>query len=597
MAAGRLIFRFGSFSFDPQSGGLDDGRGRCTLRPQAGRVLRVLLERPGEVVTHDDFRRALWGDGTHLDYDQALSNAMWELRRALADDARAPTYIEVLPRRGHRFLLAVTSSTEPAQGPEQSVQGLHVAPPPGAAAWPGGPAVRVAVPPFQDLTSGAPHDGEVAGLDDEIIAALARRPWIGVVSHGSSARASHSRRSLRDVAQQLEAAFIVEGTVRREGRVARVNAELVRFPADVIVWARGYERPADDGPATRQLGRRIARDIEVALEHLRLPAPRSPVPLDPELQRRYVRARVCLDRRGPADVLAGLTLCRECVDQDPSFACAWSALGYAHVLGARVGLAARRLAVPRAVDAAERALALDERLCEAHAVLALSNVLGRFDWAGAERRFARALDLQQTCPVARAWHGWLLSWCGRHDEAVAEIREAARLNPLSNTIAGDEVRILLQARRHADALDAAHEARRLAPEDPYLAACEAAVLLQVGRTAEAIVLFEAGGQRPAHQAVTAALGYAYAVAGRRDDAEAMLRELDARAGTEHIWTGIRSWPLIGLGRYDEAVACLERALEEGDLWGEQLRVDPQFDRLRGHPRFEALADAVGFPRG
>jgi TolB-like protein/tetratricopeptide (TPR) repeat protein len=596
MAPGRLVYTFGPFAFDPQSGDLDDGRQHQTLRPQAARVLSVLVQRPGEVVTHDDFRRAAWDEGTHVDFDQALANALWEIRQVLGDDARAPAYVEVLPRRGHRFLAPVTASNESSGAARHDTEPPHAGPRRSAASPAAhrhtDPHPRVAVLPFD---ADDDHGALARGLADEVLVTLARTASVGVVSRTSSRHAARGR-TLREVARHIDADFLLEGSLAAAGGRVRVAVGLVAFPDDTVVWAREYDRERTvPGAGVGDLGRRIARDVEVALSSAPAPGASVEDAADPELRRRYLRARVYVDRRVTRDVLTGVTLYRECVEQDALFAPAWSGLGYAHALAAWVGLSPRAVAVPKAVEAAERALALDARLCEAHVVLALAAVFGRRAWAEAEDEFARASTLRPDCPLSRVWCAWLRSWCGRHDEAVALAREAARLNPLSDTLAADLVRILFYARRDDEAIATAREARRLAPDDTYLAWSEALPLVTTGRLAGAIAQLEACRRENPHPAIASVLGLACGLAGDAARAEALLRDLDEQRRGEHVWTAAASLPLIGLGRLDEATACLERAWHEGDLWAEQLRVDPLLDPLRGRPRFEALVDEVGFP--
>ena len=588
MPVGRSVFRFGPFQFDPQSGDLADGQRRRTLRPRTSQVLAVLLRHPGELITHDEFRRALWDEDTHVDYEQALANAMWELRQALGDDAHTPRYVEVLPRRGHRFLVPVTSaavSLPPLSAASSS-----------AVSREGGARDRVAVIPFQDLSGTPAHAALGASLADEMISTLACLGSVCVVSRTSGARAGGAQRPLRDIARELDAAFVVEGTMTVDGQHVHVNAQLVRFPADTVMWARGYERErATPSSLPQQLGRRIARDVAVALANVQRADSASDAPFDAEMRRLYLRARVCMDHRSAGEMHTGLALFREYADRAPDDAHAWSGLAYAHVLAAWVGLAPRPILVSRAVEAARRALRLDPALEEAHAVVGLASAIGRFAWAEAEAHFARAFALEPDCIVAHEWRAWLRSWCGRHDDAVAHIREASRLDPLSDCTVGDLVRILLQARRFDEALETAAVARRVAPEQPYLSWCEAVALL-AARRSDALAALEACRRLNPHQAVLGALGYAYGLAGRRDRAETILAELTARTRTEHVWTGMLSWPNIGLGRLDEAIACLERGWDERDLWAEQLLVDPLLDPLRGRPRFEALVQKVGFPQ-
>lgn len=244
-AAERL--RFGVFEFDPGSGELFRGSARVSLRPQPSRVLALLASRPSEVVSHEELRRAIWGDGVHVDFEQALENALWEIRRALGDAPHASRYVETVAKRGYRFVAPVTV-LEPA--PVRLEEGAR----------------SIAVLPLVSL-SGVPEHSVLAGeLTDELITCLAREPLLRVVSRTTVLRYRELAGDVAEIARQLGVSLLLEGTVVVAGTRARVNVQLIDARADRHLWADSFERPWRDRLGLEQrVAARVVAGVRGAL--------------------------------------------------------------------------------------------------------------------------------------------------------------------------------------------------------------------------------------------------------------------------------------------------------------------------------------------
>lgn len=244
-AAERL--RFGAFEFDLGTGELFRGSLRVHLRPQPSRVLALLAARPSEVVSHDELRRAIWGEAVHVDYDQALENALWEIRRALGDDPRASRYVETVAKRGYRFVAPVTAVDPPLPRPEE------------------GPR-SIAVLPLVSL-SGVPEHSVLADeLTDELITCLAREPLLRVVSRTTVLRYRELVGDVAEMARQLGVSLLLEGTVVVAGTRARINVQLIDARADRHLWAESFERPWRDRLGLEQrVATRVVAGVRGAL--------------------------------------------------------------------------------------------------------------------------------------------------------------------------------------------------------------------------------------------------------------------------------------------------------------------------------------------
>lgn len=251
MAHGRLVVRFGPCEFDHETGDLSRPDAGARLRPQAAKVLAILIDRAPHVVSKEEIRRAVWGDAVHVDFDQAIDNALWQIRDALGEDPHAPQYIETLPRRGYRFLPSVTTAV------------VSRALEPGEAA---APPHAIAVLPFESM-SPEPRCAYFAdAMTDELVTNLARTCGYRVPSRTSVIRYKPTLWSLRMIAEHLHVDHVVEGSVLCDGDNVRVNVQLLDARADVHVWSASYERDLRDELALqRELSARIVESVCEAL--------------------------------------------------------------------------------------------------------------------------------------------------------------------------------------------------------------------------------------------------------------------------------------------------------------------------------------------
>jgi tetratricopeptide (TPR) repeat protein len=241
--------------------------------------------------------------------------------------------------------------------------------------------------------------------------------------------------------------------------------------------------------------------------------------------------------------------------------------------------------------AANRAVELDTTLAEAYAALGWMRGLHEWDWAGAEEAFRRAMRLNPSYATAHQWYALMIAGLGRVDEALAELRLAQQLDPLSQAIAVDVARVLYYYRRHNDAAEELRKTLALHPDCARAHGILGAVQLAAGKPDEAIRshqrAIELAGGWLQQRWGQPGLGYAYAVAGRRDDALRVLGELERERAARYERPESLGLVSLGLSRSDEALTWLEKAAEERSIYPLQLR-DPVYDPVRAQPRFVAL---------
>src|SRR5688572_19092161 len=252
--------RFGSFELDVRLRELRTGTTRVRLQEQPFEILRLMLERPGDIVTREQLRQRLWPDGTYVDFEHSLNAAVKRLRAALGDDAENPRFVETLPRRGYRFIAALG----PAAGlPPARTSRLQ-------------PRVRLAVLPFSNMSDTA-QEYFSDGLTEEMIAQLGVlcRGRVGVIARWSSMVFKGTTKRAREIGEALQADYLLEGSVRREGDRARIVARLVETESETHLWSDTYDRHLVDCLAVQEdVASHIARALAMELLPGQRAAPR-----------------------------------------------------------------------------------------------------------------------------------------------------------------------------------------------------------------------------------------------------------------------------------------------------------------------------------
>ncbi len=446
--------------------------------------------------------------------------------------------------------------------------------------------VMLAVLPFENLSPDPEQEYFSAGLTEELIAQLGQlNPQrLGVIARTSAALYRRGGKPATEIGRELGAQYLLEGSVRSDGGSVRITAQLVQVSDQTQLWAGSYERAL-----TRifSIQSDVARKVTASLAIELLPSGEALLDHEPTddlaAHEAYLKGRYYWSQRTPKDFEQALSHFEHAITLDPGYARAYSGLADTYILLASYSLVPKTEARAKAAEYARQALALDERLAEAHTSLAavLTNPQG--DLVMAEREFRRAIELNPSYSLAHQWLSGLFSRTGRNEEAISQALTARSLDPLNPRTNVDVSRSYYYARRYEKALDECRRALRLDPAFPATHSMLGLISLELGRYDEAIEEIAKGAPSTTPSLW---LGHALARAGRRDEARRELAEWETLWNTE----GAASAPgaiaaiYIGLGDTERALEWLEKAPEEvaGDLQS------PYFDPLRSEPRFQAL---------
>jgi TolB-like protein/DNA-binding winged helix-turn-helix (wHTH) protein/Flp pilus assembly protein TadD len=626
--------RFGVFEVDLRSGELRKHGVRLRLQEQPFQVLAMLLERPGETVTREELRKRLWTAETFVDFDHGVNKAVNRIRDALGDSATSPRFVETVARRGYRFIadVAVAEGAPLARpevrtgdlvphanesvGPVQSarrlrrwyswvIAGATLALASIVVVWvtrsraPQPTSIRsLAVLPLENLSGDDSQEYFADGMTDELIASLGQVSALRVISRTSVMPYKRARKPLPQIARELNVDAVIEGTVLRSGDQVRITAQLIQARDDTHLWSQWYDGDLRDTLALQnRVARAIAEQIRVNLnsqEQARLKHGRV---IDPEAYEAYLKGRYFWNKRTGDDFQKAVEYFSQAIERDPNYAQAYSGLSdtYALLGDWEYGVLAPREALPRAKAAAVKALQIDQALGEAHTSLGFC--LDAFDWdlKSADAEFRRGIELNPGYATAHHWYAWHLSLLGRNNDAIAEMKKAQNLDPLSLIINADLAELLLMAHFTNDSIQQSRKTIEMDVNFPLAHNQLALAYLQSQRNDEAIAELQQAVRLSAGSPTsTANLARALAASGRKDQARQLLGNLKERSRASVSNASEIAVVYAALGDSDQAMAWLEKGYDERFNPGVLLR--PGFDSLRADRRFRDLERRVGLNR-
>ncbi len=460
---------------------------------------------------------------------------------------------------------------------------LDVLPARGAA-----PATRaIAVLPFVNASADPDNEYFSDGMTEELITALTKVEGLEVASRTSVFALKGTREDVRALGQRLGVSVVLEGSVRRAGERLRITARLSDVRHGRTLWAERYDRELADVFALQD---EIARTIVDTLRATLLHDLGEPVPVRYTANLRayhlYLKGRHAWNRRTSASLAEAIRFFEAAIAEDAGYALAYTGLADSYALQLDYRDSPVQEGLERARAEAERALALDESLAEAHTSLAWVTFVYDWDWPLAGRHFARALELNPRYPVARQWHAWFQIAMGRTELALAEAQRALALDPASVSIRRTMGWLLYYARQPEPALEQLRRALAMDPTAEETHRLLGLAYLQAGRWDEAAGAFRESIALTASPALAeAGLGAVAVARGRPLEARAILEELEARRGERYVSPVALVTLSAALGDADRAFAGLDRAYQERRGWLAYLNVEPMLDGLRSDPRF------------
>jgi TolB-like protein/DNA-binding winged helix-turn-helix (wHTH) protein/Flp pilus assembly protein TadD len=638
--------RFGAFDVDLVSSEIFKHGIRIKLQDQPFQILTVLLQRPGELILREELRRKLWADDTFVDFDAGMNAAIRRLRDALNDSADQPRYIETLPRHGYRFIAEVEAFLEPdpltlaitpsARTERVSFDDRSVAVQRDSTTvssktqWISGLgltlalalilAIRtsdwrhrlfathassniqsIAVLPLQNLSGDSSQDYFADGMTEALIANLAQIKSLRVISRTSSMHYKGTQEKLPQIAKELNVDAVVEGVVVRSGDRVRIDAQLIRADIDRHIWARSYDRRISDVLSLQaDVAQAIATEIEINLtpgEQSRLAAKKRTV--DPKVYEAYLKGHYfsSLSRFSKEDLKKAVEYYQEAIQLDPTYAPPYAGLSEAY---SKVGIwAGTDQSVERAIEAAKKAISLDDALTEAHWSLAFILYRQMQDWSGADKEFKRALELNPNDAWAHKRYGDFQDAIGLHDPTCREPRLAQELDPLNTKFTVALATCIAGEGRFEEGVRMMKSIIEVEPENAGLRWDLGETYERKDLFPEALEQYQKGANISGrHQYLLTLMASAYAGWGKPAEAEKLLTEMDKKYGKDG-W--LSALVYARMGRKEQAIR--ELVADSGGNCGPgkcgpgaSLFISEwRFGPLRSDPRFQALLDLYHYP--
>jgi eukaryotic-like serine/threonine-protein kinase len=452
----------------------------------------------------------------------------------------------------------------------------------------------IAVLPFVNASADPENEYFSDGMTDELITALTQVEGLNVASRTSVFALKNLREDVRTIGARLNVSALLEGTVRKAGNRLRITVQLSNVADGRALWSERYDREMADVFAIQD---EIAQTIVRTLRTTLLGKIGDPTPVryteNVRAYSLYLKGRFWWNRRTQADIAKGAKYFEQAIAEDPSYALAYSGLADSYALDLDYRGSPVQEGMERAREEARKAIALDETLAEAHTSLGWVTFIYDWDWAGAEREFTRAIQLNPHYATARQWHSWFLVAMGRFDEAISEGRIAMELDPASVSIRRSAGWLHYYARQYDAALDHLRRAFTMNPTSEETHRHLGLVYLQKGMYDEANGAFKEALANSENDALAlAGLGHVAARRGRNDEAQAVLDELNNRARTRYISPVAQAGLYVTLGEPDAAFEWLERAYRDRRGWLAYLNVEPMLDGVRSDPRFLRLLERM-----
>jgi TolB-like protein/DNA-binding winged helix-turn-helix (wHTH) protein len=607
--------RFGLFELDLRTRQLTRNGVKIRLPQQPIQVLSLLLERSGEIVTREELRRCLWPSDVFVDFDHGLNKSIQKLRDALGDSAGSPRYIETIPRIGYRFIGPVNGATGILELRSDTntplPQNLASAPPAGiagsrrarwlfiaagiafgalTAGWlihwrlrASEPIQSLAVLPLDNLSGDSSQDYFADGMTDELITMLAKESSLRIVSRTSVMQYRGARRPLPEIAQALHADAILEGSVSRTGDQVHMTLQLIRADTDSHLWADSYERDANDVALPDEAAKAIANQLHRAIPAVKANRYVNPAAHDAYLHGNYLWFGDHMEESG--------AWFRKAIDLQPDYALAWAGLADYYGEGVAGDVLDPRTNIVPEEQAAERAVALDPDLPQAHQAMGAMFLIDRWDWADADREILRAISLDPQNGDLYYLRACVLQALNRNAEAIELGKKAMEIDPFSRPYA------LASLYPFARQFDAALKEIRLRleanPNNLILLGMEMDTLRRMGNYKEAVDVWARWHILTGDPQSAVNLRRAWDRGGARGFVRWQLgrRLLQSKSG--YVSPVELASYYAQLGDKERTLALLEEGYQQhatDTLW---IQGDPAYDFLHSDSRFRSIVQRTG----
>jgi TolB-like protein/Tfp pilus assembly protein PilF len=564
--------RFANYEADLRSGELFSNGLKIPLQEKPFQILTLLLRRAPKPVTRDEIFARVWSD-TYVERRLSLNTAMRKLRVAFREGARTPRIIETTPE-GYRLLVKV-------QPVSRGAVPAH------------GPAIRLAVAPFQNL-GGEAQDYFADGLTEQMIVQLGHtQKQFSIIAPFSTLRYKGSGKSAVEIGRELKADYVLEGSVSLRARVVKVRATLVHTSDAMVIWSDSFSRDHGDIFAIQDAV--TNRITDAILRVLSAPEARA-LSTTPAAYEKFLRGCFFANKWSAEGFRKAVDNLQQAIAADPGFAPAHASLAKLYM-----GMSAQGILPPEVINkltltAASEALRLCPDLADAHIALGWASIFYDGNPRASEQSFLRAIELNPSSNTAYEGYGHLLTACGRHQEAIEVGARACALDPLSPFAANALACDYYFARQYNNALAQCQRNLEMDAEFGIGYSCLGWICGAMAEHDKAVeALRKAVAYNPASPAMKAGLAAALGHAGKVEESRSVLREV--LAARESVWIPPYWIALayLGLRDYGAALDWLARGVEERDGWRVFYGVDPKLDLLRSNSSFQTILRRVGLP--
>ena len=451
--------------------------------------------------------------------------------------------------------------------------------------------------PFANISADPENEYFSDGMTEELISKLSRLHDLSVIARTSIMQYKETGKGIAEIGRELQVGTILEGSVRKAGDRLRITAQLIDVASQAHLWSEDYDRDLTDVFAIQSdVAQQVAQALQITLKPAEARQIEKAGTADLEAYNAYLKGLYHFNTWSKEGLEKSIEYFEQAIARDPAFAKAYAAMAFAYDLQGQFGYLPLGEAYSKAKEAAHRALEIDATTAEAHTALAAAAGYFDFDWARADEGYRRALELNPNSAVTHDWYGLnYLSAMGRHDEAIAHVRRATELDPLTAYIRNDLGWAYVLARRYDEAIA---ECQRALDIDPRLYGAYWGLGLaywQKGLFEEAVAAYErAVDLEPSDLWVKGDLAIVYAAAGKRARAQQILEEFEEKAQREYVSPLALALAHMAVGDLDGTFAWLDKMYEEHHpelIWMNQ---QPRYDGLRGDPRWHELMRKIGF---
>lgn len=618
------ILRFGPFELDRQNFELRRGGQPVKLDRTPLELLFFLAENPGKLVTRDEAVEHVWGKGVFIEAESSLYTAIRKVRQALEDDTADPQFIQTVSRKGYRFVANVENAQNASSARNGAVVsdrrlypwiiGITVA----CALVIGGfffqsrtgrrsaspRKIMLVVLPLQNLSGDEHQDYLADGITEEIITQLGKLDpkRLGVIARTSAMQYKNAKKDTAQISRELGVNYLLEGSIRRSGDRLRITAQLIQASDQTHVWGESYDRELSDVlKMESDIAGVVAGEIRLTLSDQANQRLAGASKVKPEAHDAYLRGLQGWNQRSRDGLLEAVAQFDRATQLDGNYAPAFAGLARAYALAPIFAGMPASEAAPKALEAATRALALDETLADAHSALGFVKGHYLFDWHAAELDFLRAIELEPNNAHAHFFYSnSYLSPFGRHQEAMMEMKKAIEIDPLSIPFQSFAGRTFIWARHYDEALAQFQKVNQLNPNFALNHERLAQLYALLGKYEDAIgeetkARLLAGEKPQEVLAKMNRLRQVFTIKGAQGYWEEQLRLSREKINPPEGYDRPFGNAILHayLGDKDSALADLEIAYRQRDTQITELGIDPQFDSLRTDPRFTDLERRVG----